>query len=1119
MFDWFERIFDYTWLRKNIERVRKRPIWLLFQDASTQKPAEVGQYVRYIGIELELSSLALQYFANPLYQVTSTDLMDERWATRMWHVREWLCSLSKKFYSELLQQARPALWATDDPNALIGGSSGNGNLTYFVQHTLLSSKSSQHSFKTLTALNDGLRLRARDALLAYLCGMNRVPITLGGVSTFATKPHDLSDLLLQDVEARITEKSSRIDDAILSVQTFVQRALIGLEPSFTLTHKFSMLWKDRFSTFDDWVASKRRAVYKENWVHWDELEKLRSFKGPKFLIEELKQLTSTIPEPGRPMWWAGDNFPPESIIDPIQVREIATFGLEQGSTSTFEGLSLIGTPQRDARPSLLAAGLVFTSASTATSDSNPTTTTSVAKRVLVSKNVDATGLGTLESIPLWIQAAIRLGTQFVRVAAAGVPPAFRYKSSKSEGSVCCSECGLLHDDVIDEYYFWLQDSTYFDNNDAEQNADIGSSSAIDPTTDWENVSDPTKNLLSTLIYWPPKPLLHLQWTRVHMGRLDPPRRSDEGISYDPTSAAPLLAFTGRQIDSLNFAAFDPNFKGSGSGSGSSSSPTFTGFRYDIATDTAIVVPQPVGDALPPLTQPKPLAAFPVFAYFEPGKPLVPVSSFGVGLAMASVSRANCRFESSLKWCQLLFDPLSRDNTWPQCPKNSVNTSVVTEAQIGVVGSGPESTSMSSESSTTSQPTAVKATEDVKATEATSISPAQAHVTRSDLLNPPSTKQAMPTMESSTTTGSKAILTPATTPGEVDMGKQLELEGTVGRDLPCCPSSPVTQPIARSRAVLLEFLKTLLQWGDRLLHDQSIEASHKALVIFNTMDRILGPRPTTVNAHDTGTSSMTVSNFVASPASLNPELLRLYDIVIDRRNMIREDEDRRRLRIRLDQISLTTKPWDPFQDSPACGITSCFSRCQPYRFTSLLPKALDTMSMVKELGSALLSAYEKGDSEYLEAIRSAQDRKILDLSLRTAQNAWRASDWDVQALDESMQSALTRLRYYQGLIQNGLNSGETGYQSSSENAMQAQTASNVAESTSEAANIIPDLAFGVAGLGPYESTTIPIGTKLANFAATAARIMSMIAQISNSNGGLQLTQAGWDRRAQDWQNQV
>jgi hypothetical protein len=73
-------------------------------------------------------------------------------------------------------------------------------------------------------------------------------------------------------------------------------------------------------------------------------------------------------------------------------------------------------------------------------------------------------------------------------------------------------------------------------------------------------------------------------------------------------------------------------------------------------------------------------------------------------------------------------------------------------------------------------------------------------------------------------------------------------------------------------------------------------------------------------------------------------------------------------------------------------------------------------------------------------------------------------------------------------------------------MQSQNASNVAEGNAQAANIILDLAFGLVGLGPYESTTIPIGQKLANTASTATRVILMITQISNGNGSLQLTQA-------------
>lgn len=1124
LFDWFERIFDYTMLRKHVHDIWKRQIWLLFNEISIENPSSLDSYVRFLGINLDLAPLALQYFASPNYEVVPSDLLDERWTDRLWHVREWICKVSEGFYSNILHKATPLLWASDDPNLVVGTESGNQNLISFVQQSSLFSKNTSRSLKSLKDLNDGLRTRARRALLAYLCGMSRIPINSSGVPSFVTKPSELSELLLQDVEARITERSSRIDDAIMSVQTFVQRVRIGLEPSFTPDSKFLKQWDDRFSSFDSWIAWKRRLVYKENWIQWEELKKLETFEGPRFLKEELKQLTSTIVEPGKPMWWAGDNFPQKKSIEPLQVKGISSFSLEQGSTP--EGFSLIGTPGRDARPSLLATGLILSSAS-GTSNATMETAKTASKTSTTRSLLDASGLGTLELIPLWVQSAIRIGTQFIRIAAAGVPPAFDYKKAKGGSSTCCAQCSLLHGNVVDEFYFWLEDSSYFDDSDVTQDADVGAQSFTDPASDWTSTNDPTT--IPKLLYWPPKPLLHLAWSRIHMGRLDPPRRSDDGIAYDPGSYSSQLTFTGRQIDSLSFTAVQANQSPT---TNPPITPLFTGFRYDMATDTAVITPLIVGDALPkptPPAQPTPLTAAPRFAYFEPGKPLVPVSSFGTSLAMAAALRSNCQFESSLKWCQLDFDPLSSDNTWPQCPKTAnqlESTKTISEAHtiIPFISKTPINKPH--------PPTATSAgAVDVIAPSGEN----QAESASSSLTpNPKGAKtvslptQSATVLQVSGNNSSKPVLTPATTPGTEHSEKILEIETLIVRDAPCCPSSPVSQQVAMTRASLLEFLKTLLVWGESLLQQKSMEAARQALLVFNTMDRLLGPRPKAIDAHDRGLSAMTVANFVASPAPLNPELLKFYDLVNDRQTLIREADNARRLRDELSSVRISSKVhngcdrgWGLSQTFAVCDIYSCESmfRCKPYRFTSLLPKAMDAVSMVKGLGSSLLTAYEKGDSEYLAGFRAAQDKKILDLGLESAQNAWRAADWEVQSLDETMQSALTRLQYYQGLVNGGLNSGESGYQLATQTAMQSQNASNVAEGTAQAANIIPDLAFGVAGLGPYESTTIPIGQKLANAASTAARVMSMIAQISNSNGSLQLTQAGWTRRSQEWQNQV
>jgi hypothetical protein len=74
----------------------------------------------------------------------------------------------------------------------------------------------------------------------------------------------------------------------------------------------------------------------------------------------------------------------------------------------------------------------------------------------------------------------------------------------------------------------------------------------------------------------------------------------------------------------------------------------------------------------------------------------------------------------------------------------------------------------------------------------------------------------------------------------------------------------------------------------------------------------------------------------------------------------------------------------------------------------------------------LIAIEKGDSEHLTSLRQAHERQMNDLILGTEQNSYRESDWQVQALEQQMQGAQTRLRYYQQLLRNGLNAGENAY---------------------------------------------------------------------------------------------
>jgi Tc toxin complex TcA C-terminal TcB-binding domain len=656
MFDWWERLFDYTVMRRETERSPEQPAWLLFHESAELHPDNPADLIRHLGIDLRHDTLVLQYYSD--FPVTSVELEDDRWAVRVWQSEKWIRALLKRFYSKDLRQARPDLWASNDPSvpetAFGTTESGNANLTQFYRDGCIEN-GEPHRYEEIKRLNDGHRQRGRAALVAYLTHLNRVALPWGG---FATEAKHLSELLLLDVEVGLCQKASRIEEAVSAIHLFVQRARLGLEPGFVVLPDFVLVWERHFSTFRNWEACKRRLIYRENWVEWDELQAAKQTEAFQFLESELRRAALTMPIPGGLTYWNGSRPPTHPGITLLQHREPSTMQL---LNPTPEGLGLMGTPDRHARPNWLAPIHIEGGQASPPDDdgeggeggengnnSDPIFLRSMVNNESLSASVD---------LPLWLQAAVRLGTKFIRVAAAGIPPAtttFEPKCGVSESSACCSVCGKVHPALMDEYYFWIEETHYYD--EQKQVAEWGATpdnpqGAGDLQTDWHR---PDK--LSGLLHWNSKPMVHLHWCRVHNGEFQQPRQSYEGVHY---LTAPALVFTGRIGDSLQFEITN--------GQAPTGYTPPPGFRYDLALDEAVVVPQIV---LSPASLPiGGLAAFPFFAWFDPGAPLLPPSMFSPAIAVAGHLRAHCRFEAALKWYELVYSPLLNDNTWHICPPN------------------------------------------------------------------------------------------------------------------------------------------------------------------------------------------------------------------------------------------------------------------------------------------------------------------------------------------------------------------------------------------------------------------------------------------------------------------
>ncbi|XXX72363.1 neuraminidase-like domain-containing protein [Sorangium sp. So ce134] len=652
LFDGWERAFDYTALRREAETAPERPVWLVFHEAAENHPDDPAHLLRHMGVDLSHAGRVMRYYSK--YDVSSADLEDERWAVRVWQAERWIRSVITGFLCKDIRDARPELWASNNPGLNEAGElqSGNANLTRFVREGCIETGEPRR-YEEIQRLNDGLRERARQALLAYLCRMDRVSLPWGGA---ARAPKDLSELLLLDVEVGVCQRASRIEEAITSVQLFVQRSRLGLEPGWTASPAFMLLWDRRFATFSTWEACKRRELYRENWVEWSDLEAARRTEAFRLLESELRRATLTVPVPGGMQYWSGPRPPTHPGLTVLQAREPATM---QRLDKAPEGFDLLGTPERHARPSWLAA----VHGSPQGQGENI-------------ENIPGGQLPANGKLPFWIEAAIRLGARFVRVAAAGLPSASAAfaPASRAGSAGCCVDCGQPHAPVVDEYYFWLIDTRYFDK--VEQHADVkwekkDKEGGEKKVSDHEEPEEPEESKVNVdgwheemaipkLLHWKSKPMVHLMWCRIHNGVLQQPRRSHEGVRIDDgkegKQAQPQLTFAGRQGDSLRFEV-----SGGAAPDGYEEEPA-PGFRYDLATDSAVVLPL-VAKAPAPTNPLADLTAYPYFAYAAPGAPLMPPSLFSPALAVAGALRAHCRFEAALKWYEGVFNPLQGDAAW------------------------------------------------------------------------------------------------------------------------------------------------------------------------------------------------------------------------------------------------------------------------------------------------------------------------------------------------------------------------------------------------------------------------------------------------------------------------
>jgi hypothetical protein len=95
----------------------------------------------------------------------------------------------------------------------------------------------------------------------------------------------------------------------------------------------------------------------------------------------------------------------------------------------------------------------------------------------------------------------------------------------------------------------------------------------------------------------------------------------------------------------------------------------------------------------------------------------------------------------------------------------------------------------------------------------------------------------------------------------------------------------------------------------------------------------------------------------------------------------------------------------------------------HRFSFMLNRARELAARVTSLGSALLAALEKKDTEELSLLRNTQERQILEMQLEVRQQQLEAARQTLLGLQEGLKNAEARESHYQQLLASGLSAHE------------------------------------------------------------------------------------------------
>ncbi|GAA0994539.1 hypothetical protein GCM10009555_087220 [Acrocarpospora macrocephala] len=521
--------------------------------------------------------------------------------------------------------------------------------------------------------------------------------------------------------------------------------------------------------------------------------------------------------------------------------------------------------------------------------------------------------------------------------------------------------------------------------------------------------------------------------------------------------------------------------------------------------------------------------------------------FHAPLLIAQALNAAQRFEDARQWYEYVFDPTEQDRYWRFLPFLAVDVrALVAACRADLEALGGQAASV-----------AGVLTEVLNEVEAVAPAFEQAR---------PLTSQEATMLATLATTRLNTIEAPlAALPAlqeKVSMlgrlYRQYELMGDREALLKAYLDDPFDphaiaelRPTAYRRAVVMAYIDNLLDWGDMLFRQYTMESIDEARMLYIFAYDLLGQRPEGIGTR-TLPATLTYDELCRWEGGENPYAERVsaggtmldgmgaihgsvansYFYIPD--NTLLEDywtrvEDRlRKIRQSLNILGVS-QPLPLFEPpvdvmalvrGAAAGlspdqVTAGLAVAVPhYRFSFLHRKAQDLVDRLRQFGNDLLGVLERRDNEELTLLQNRQEGTIYTLTRGIREAQVKVATENLAEAETSLEQAKSRARYYEDLIAAGI----TPLQQAQIDTM---TAAAISHFVSSGLKIGSAIAFALPQVlaGPFIMGTEIGGEQVGEALDKGAEVAESLGEALSVLGELYGVRVEQERQEGDWKYQL